>query len=67
MALRKKKSSRKACRWYGGSTAEGYEAKKLCYRPTSRRHPRGWRYANGPWKTKKNALRSFVSPIAIRE
>lgn len=64
MATRKK-SAKKACRWYGGSTTRGHEAKKLCYTPTSRRHPRGWKYANGPFKTKKKALRSFTSPVAL--
>ncbi len=63
MAARRK--ARKGCRWYGGMTASGPAAKKLCYKPTSRRHPRGWKYAFGPYKTRKKALQSHTSPVAL--
>ncbi len=63
MARRRK--ARKGCRWYGGMTASGAQAKKLCYKPTNRRHPKGWKYANGPYRTKWQALHSHTSPTYI--
>jgi hypothetical protein len=55
----------KRCKWFGGSTSSGAEAKCLRYTPTSSRHPKGWKYAFGPYRTRTKALQAFTSPTHI--
>ena len=59
------------CKWYAGSvgyyTADGaqhYVLACLTYKPTEDHHPTGWRYAVGPYSTRKALVQALHIPGA---
>lgn len=63
----------KSCKWYAGALpgsgggidiAQRFKTACLTYTPTSSRHPEGWRYAVGPYRTKATLVKTLRIPGA---
>lgn len=51
-----KKTTKKRCKWFAGILKDGAEVLCLSYTPTESHSPKGWRYAFGPYPTRKKAI-----------